>query len=186
MSNEDKYYDKVDEKAYEQSRKNTSVPTEDSRALWQSTNVSTDGSGPTTADVSPIFAQARADALRNPASAAGDVDEDQRAENEDSANAAQEEADRIREAPGYAAPTGEEAGQFDDENLEGSVPKKNFSAEPERSDEERDSKAVAKEEKAKSAGARNVSTDETEQQAPKKETSSSSSRSRSTKSDEKK
>jgi hypothetical protein len=179
MSNEDKYYDKVDEKAYEQSRKNTSVPTEDSRALWQSTNVSTDGSGPTTADVSPIFAQARADALRNPASAAGDVDEDQRAENEDSANAAQEEADRIREAPGYAAPT-------DDENLEGSVPKKNFSAEPERSDEERDSKAVAKEEKAKSAGARNVSTDETEQQAPKKETSSSSSRSRSTKSDEKK
>lgn len=123
------YYDEVDEEAYERSAQNRSVPSPESRDLWQRGNVATDGSGPTIEDVVPAFAQARADALANPTTA-DDNDEELKNSQADSAAAAQEKADAIRDSHGYVAPTGADAGNYDDDKLEESVPAENFNAAP--------------------------------------------------------
>lgn len=128
MAKEKDYYDKVDEKEHERSRENSSVPDPTTRDLWQSANVGTDDNGPRVEDVAPVFAQARADALAHPVTA--DDDDDKLAEdNRESAEEAQAKVDELRENPGYAAPTGEEAGQFDDDSLKGAVPAKNLNVE---------------------------------------------------------
>lgn len=130
MADNTNYYDEVDESAYELSRQNRSVASPESRDLWQSADVDThDVGGPRTEDVAPVFAQFRADTLANPVTA--DQDDEALAErNAASAEEAQAEADRIRETPGYVAPTGPDAGAYDDPKLEEAVPAENFSAEP--------------------------------------------------------
>ena len=124
------YYDEVDEEAYARSRENRSLPRPEDRSQWVSATVDTTGQGgPRTEDVTPAFAQFRADSLANPVTA--DADDDQVArEQADAAQAAQDEADRIRESAGFVAPTGPDAGQYDDPKLEDSVPAENFSAAP--------------------------------------------------------
>lgn len=164
------YYDVPEEGAHERSAQNVSVPDRAQRDLWQSTNISTDGTGPTVDQVAPVFAQARADALANPVTA---DDDDERVANEqaDSARAAQERADAIRESAGYVAPTGADAGVYDDAEDEDAVPAENFSRAPELDEDERDSDEVAREERVESgrASVAPVYTDEVDQRAPERE-----------------
>jgi hypothetical protein len=126
---DNQYYDEVEEGAYERSAQNHSVAAPESRDLWQSTNISTDGNGPLIDDVAPVFAQARANALANPVTADSN-DDLLRNEQAEDADTAQERADALRSTEGYAAPTGAEAGQFDDPALKDSVPGENFSSNP--------------------------------------------------------
>ena len=149
------YYDEVEEGAHARSAENRSEPDPRSRDLWQTANISTDGNGPGVSDVAPIFAQARADALRSDPNVA---DED--------AEAAQDEADRLRNSIGYVAPTGPDAGIYDDPTLEGQVPDENFSPAPEPSEEEREARDAAASREDASASAVTVPTDEADQQVP--------------------
>ena len=130
------YYDEPEEGALERSRENKSVPDERSRDLWQSTNIATDGTGPTVEEVAPVFAQARADALANPVTADSN-DDDLKNDQADSAQDAQAKADEIRNSQGYVAPTGADAGIYDDPKNEDAVPAENFSAAPQVDDGER-------------------------------------------------
>jgi len=152
------YYDKVDYSAYEQSALNRSVPDRAERDLWQSTTISTDDTGPTVDEVAPVFPQARADALANPASDDGGLDEDAKALAADSAKAAQEQADAIRESAGFVAPTGADAGKYDDPKLEGQIPSENFEAAPEGEEPPNTPSAVA-------PGANTVTDDDTQFQS---------------------
>lgn len=160
------YYDEPEEGAHERSHENSSIADPATRDLWQSTNVSTDGSGPLIHEVAPVFAQARADALAHPVTA---DDDDDRVQNEqaDAAAAAQEEADRIRNSGGFAAKTGADAGQFDDSSVEGSVPSENFSPEPNddenSSDDKSGDEAKAEDARAASEDQQNPSADSQDQ-----------------------
>jgi hypothetical protein len=127
----DNYYDEVDEEAHKLSAENRSVPSPESRDLWQSSSVGTDGRGPETDEVSPVFAQARADALAqghfaDPEPVEGESEEDRDARVADGAAEAQKEADEIRERGGHQAATGAEAGQFDSPELEEATAKENL------------------------------------------------------------
>lgn len=162
------YYDEVDEEAY--NVRNVSEPDARSRDLWQSTTISTDDTGPRVEDVAPVFAQFRADALANPNFPDGEdsVSDQDKADTARAAEEAQAEADRLRESGGFVASTGADAGVYDDPKLEDQVPGDNFSAKPEVDEDagERDSDQVAAEEKAETAGAGTVHTDEVDQQPP--------------------
>ena len=147
------YYDKVDEAEHARSAENHSIPDPESRDLWQTANVATDGSGPRLEDVAPVFAQARADALANPVTADSN-DEALANENAQSAEDAQAKADELRASPGYVAPTGAEADQYDDPTLEEKVPAENFNAAP------------AEDENAETADDEVVEEDNTEANAP--------------------
>ncbi len=123
---------------YERSAQNRSLPDPASRDLWQSANVSTDGNGPRVEDVTPIFDQARVTAFgEGNVVTADDDDEEVERSQEDVVAEAQERVDAWRESTGYVAPTGADAGQYDDPRLEGQVPSENFSAAPEAEEDER-------------------------------------------------
>jgi hypothetical protein len=106
------YYDEVDESAYEKSAENRSEVDPTAHDTWQSTTISTDGTGPGVDDVAPVFAQARAEALAHPLTA---DDDDDRLEGEQaqSAEDAAQRAEDIRSSNGYVAATGEDAGIYD-------------------------------------------------------------------------
>jgi hypothetical protein len=169
------------QEAHDRSAENHSVVDPVSRDLWQSGNVGTDDRGPTVDQVSPIFAQARADALRdgevvsedNPdADSVDDLDGDEAERVKSAADEAQEEADRIRDGGGYAAKTGPEADQYDDENAKGQVPDENLSLRPDTDEDkgERSAADAKRDERAAASGGASGTTyhDGTDQRAPKK------------------
>jgi hypothetical protein len=127
---DNEYYDEVDEEAHARSAENRSVPSPESRDLWQSGDVSTDGTGPGIEDVLPAYNSFRVQALAegqyaDPQPVEGESVEDRDERVADAAAEAQKEVDQARERGGYQAETGEAAGRFDGEETEDAVPDEN-------------------------------------------------------------